>query len=133
MAKRKDPPRQEADQARAVIRMLRVSPQKLNLLAQLIRGLPVGKAMDELAFSRKRHAVDVRKALNSAIENAQNNHKLNVDSLIVEQAYVGKNLAIKRIRARARNRAGRVKTPFSQITLILRDKSGYTVEQERDQ
>lgn len=130
MAKKKSPPRQEADQARAVIRMLRISPQKLNLLAQLIRGLPVGKAMDELAFSRKRHALDVRKALNSAVENAQNNHNLDIDSLIVEQAFVGKNLAIKRIRARARNRAGRVKTPFSQITLILRDRSQKDDRQE---
>lgn len=130
MAKKKSPPRQEADQARAVIRMLRISPQKLNLLAQLIRGLPVGKAMDELAFSRKRHALDVRKALNSAVQNAQNNHNLNIDSLIVEQAFVGKNLAIKRIRARARNRAGRVKTPFSQITLILRDRSQKDDRQE---
>lgn len=130
MAKKESPPRQEADQARAVIRMLRISPQKLNLLAQLIRGLPVGKAMDELAFSRKRHALDVRKALNSAVQNAQNNHNLNIDSLIVEQAYVGKNLAIKRIRARARNRAGRVKTPFSQITLILRDRSQRDDRQE---
>lgn len=130
MAKKESPPRQEADQARAVIRMLRISPQKLNLLAQLIRGLPVGKAMDELAFSRKRHALDVRKALNSAVQNAQNNHNLNIDSLIVEQAFVGKNLAIKRIRARARNRAGRVKTPFSQITLILRDRSQKDDRQE---
>lgn len=130
MAKKEKRRRQAPDQARAVIRMLRISPQKLNLLAQLIRGLPVGKAMDELAFSRKRHAVDVRKALNSAIQNAQNNHKLDVDSLVVEQAFVGKNLAIKRIRARARNRAGRVKTPFSQITLVLRDISEYAAKQE---
>lgn len=130
MAKKEKRRRQAPDQARAVIRMLRISPQKLNLLAQLIRGLPVGKAMDELAFSRKRHAVDVRKALNSAIQNAQNNHKLDVDSLVVEQAFVGKNLAIKRIRARARNRAGRVKTPFSQITLVLRDMTEYAATQE---
>lgn len=130
MAKKERRRREAPDQAKAVIRMLRISPQKLNLLAQLIRGLPVGKAMDELAFSRKRHAVDVRKALNSAIQNAQNNHKLDVDSLVVEQAFVGKNLAIKRIRARARNRAGRVKTPFSQITLVLRDMSENTVSSE---
>lgn len=130
MAKKESPPRQEPDQARAVIRMLRISPQKLNLLAQLIRGLSVGEAMDKLAFSRKRHAVDVRKALNSAIQNAQNNHNLEVDGLIVEQAFVGKNLAIKRIRARARNRAGRIKTPFSQITIVLRDISGYTFEKK---
>ena len=130
MAKKEKRRQQAPGQARAVIRMLRISPQKLNLLAQLIRGLPVGKAMDELAFSRKRHAVDVRKALNSAIQNAQNNHKLDVDSLVVEQAFVGKNLAIKRIRARARNRAGRVKTPFSQITLVLRDISEYAAKQE---
>ncbi len=130
MAKRKSPSRQEPDQARAVIRMLRISPQKLNLLAQLIRGLTVGEAMDKLAFSRKRHAVDVRKALNSAIQNAQNNHNLQVDGLVVEQAFVGKNLAIKRIRARARNRAGRVKTPFSQITIVLRDKSDYVPERK---
>ncbi|MEL6473516.1 MAG: 50S ribosomal protein L22 [Pseudomonadota bacterium] len=123
MGKPKAPPKQAANEARAVLRMLRVSPQKLNLIAQTIRGLPAQKAMDELAFSRKRHAADVRKALYSAISNAENNHDLDIDSLVVSEAHVGKNLVMKRIRARARGRAARIMKPFSQITIVLRDTS----------
>ena len=123
MAKKKNPPKQAANEARAVLRMLRISPQKLNLLAQQIRGLTVEKALNQLEFSPKRHAKDVRKALQSAIANAENNHNLDIDSLIVTQAHVGKNLVMKRIRARARGRAARIHKPFSQLTIVLTDTS----------
>jgi large subunit ribosomal protein L22 len=103
--------------------MYRSSPQKLNLLAQQIRGLPVQKAIDEMQFSRKRAAADVRKLLKSAVANAENNHDLDIDSLVVAEAHVGKNLVMKRIRARARGRAARVMKPFSQLTIVLRDTS----------
>ena len=108
------------NEARAVTKLLRVSPQKLNLLAQLIRGKKVDKALADLTFSRKRIARDVKKTLESAIANAENNHDLDVDSLVVVEAYVGKNLVLKRVRPRARGRAGRIEKPFSQITVVLR-------------
>src|ERR1700761_6830068 len=95
------------NEAKAVCRMLRVSPQKLNLVAQLIRGKAVEKALAELEFSRKRIAVDVRKTLQSAIANAENNHGLDVDDLIVAEAFVGKAMVMKRFSPRARGRAGR--------------------------
>lgn len=123
MGKPKAPPKQAANEARAVLRMLRISPQKLNLIAQSIRGMPADKALNELQFSRKRHSADVLKALKSAIANAENNHSLDIDSLVVSQAHVGKNLVMKRIRARARGRAARVLKPFSQLTIVLRDTS----------
>ena len=107
------------NEARAVTRQMRVSPQKLNLLAQLIRGKKVDRALADLTFSRKRIAKDVKKTLESAIANAENNHDLDVDDLVAE-AYVGKNLVLKRVRPRARGRAGRIEKPFSQITVILR-------------
>ena len=107
-------------EARAVTRNIRVSPQKLNLLAQLIRGKKVDRALADLTFSRKRIAKDVKKTLESAIANAENNHHLDVDALVVVEAYVGKNLVMKRIRPRARGRAGRIEKPFAQITVILR-------------
>ncbi len=93
------------NEAKAVARMLRVSPQKLNLVAQLIRGKKVSTALADLQFSRKRIAVDVRKCLESAIANAENNHDLDVDDLVVKEAYVGKALVLKRFHARARGRA----------------------------
>mgnify|MGYP003562331468 CR=1 FL=1 len=108
------------NEARAVTRQLRVSPQKLNLLAQLIRGKKVDRALADLTFSRKRVAKDVKKTLESAIANAENNHALDVDALVVAEAYVGKNLVLKRVRPRARGRAGRIEKPFAQITVILR-------------
>ncbi|HXG79905.1 MAG TPA: 50S ribosomal protein L22 [Methyloceanibacter sp.] len=108
------------NEARAVARLVRVSPQKLNLLAELIRGKKVDRALADLTFSRKRVAKDVKKTLQSAIANAENNHALDVDSLIVAEAYVGKNLVMKRIRARARGRSARILKPFSQLTLVLR-------------
>jgi large subunit ribosomal protein L22 len=95
------------NEARAVARLMRVSPQKLNLLAQLIRGKKVDRALADLTFSRKRIAKDVKKTLQSAVANAENNHNLDVDSLVVAEAYVGKNLVMKRMRARAREGARR--------------------------
>lgn len=123
MAKAKNPPRQAKNESRAVLRMYRSSPQKLNLLAQQIRGLPVERALAELQFSPKRPAKDVRKLLQSAIANAENNHGLDIDSLIVSEAFVGKNLVMKRIRARARGRAAQILKPFAQVTIVLLDTS----------
>jgi large subunit ribosomal protein L22 len=108
------------NEARAVTRLIRVSPQKLNLLAQLIRGKKVECALADLTFSRKRVAKDVKKTLESAIANAENNHDLDVDALVVAEAYVGKSLVMKRIRARARGRAARIEKRFAQITVVLR-------------
>jgi large subunit ribosomal protein L22 len=108
------------NEARAVTRLMRVSPQKLNLLAQLIRGKKVERALADLTFSRKRVAKDVKKTLESASANAENNHDLDVDALVVAEAYVGKSLVMKRIRARARGRAARIEKPFAQITVVLR-------------
>ena len=107
-------------EAKAVTRLLRTSPQKLNLVAQMIRGKKVDAALADLTFSRKRIAVDVKKTLESAIANAENNHDLDVDSLIVAEAFVGKNLVMKRWKARARGRVGRVEKPFSQLTIVVR-------------
>ena len=109
------------NEAKAVARMLRVSPQKLNLVAQLIRGRKASAALADLQFSRKRIAVDVRKCLESAIANAENNHNLDIDSLVVTEAYVGKNLVMKRFSARARGRASRIEKPFSEITIVVRE------------
>ena len=108
-------------EAKAVARMLRVSPQKLNLLAQLIRGKKVAAALADLEFSRKRIARDVRKCLQSAIANAENNHDLDVDDLVVAEAYVGKDMVMKRFSPRARGRAGRIEKPFSNITIVVRE------------
>lgn len=108
------------NEAKAVTRLLRVSPQKLNLLAQLIRGKKVDRALADLAFSRKRIAGDVKKTLESAIANAENNHALDVDALVVSEAYVGKGLVMKRLKPRARGRSGRIEKPFAQITVIVR-------------
>jgi len=121
MSKEKNPPRLAENEAKAVARMLRVSPQKLNLLAQLIRGKKVERALADLEFSRKRSALDVKKTLESAIANAENNHDLDVDDLVVAQAFVGKAMVIKRFHARARGRAGRVEKPFSNLTIIVRE------------
>jgi len=108
------------NEARAVTRLIRVSPQKLNLVAQLIRGKKVDRALADLTFSRKRIAKDVKKTLESAIANAENNHDLDVDALVVSEAYVGKNIVMKRLRARARGRAARILKPFSQMTVVVR-------------
>ena len=108
------------NEAKAVARMLRVSPQKLNLVAQLIRGKKVATALADLQFSQKRIAKDVKKCLESAIANAENNHALDVDELIVAEAWVGKNLIMKRFHARGRGRSGAIVKPFSQITVVVR-------------
>jgi large subunit ribosomal protein L22 len=109
------------NEAKAVARTLRISPQKLNLLAQLIRGKKVSAALAELEFSRKRIARDVRKCLESAIANAENNHDLDVDDLIVAEAHVGKALVMKRFSPRARGRAGAILKPFSHLTIVVRE------------
>ena len=108
------------NEAKAVARMLRVSPQKLNLVAQLIRGKKVAAALADLEFSRKRIARDVRKCLQSAIANAENNHDLDVDDLVVAEAHVGKALVIKRFTPRGRGRMGRIFKPFANLTIIVR-------------
>jgi len=107
-------------EAKAVTRMIRISPQKLNLVAQMIRGKKVASALADLQFSRKRIAVDVRKCLESAIANAENNHDLDVDELVVAEAHVGKALVIKRFNSRGRGRMGRILKPFSHLTIIVR-------------
>ncbi len=109
------------NEAKAVARMIRVSPQKLNLVAQLIRGKKVSTALADLEFSRKRVARDVRKCLESAIANAENNHNLDVDDLVVKEAYVGKALVMKRFHARARGRGARIMKPFSNLTIVVRE------------
>ena len=121
MGKQKAPRALGETEAKAVARMIRVSPQKLNLLAQLIRGKKVETALADLEFSRKRIAVDVKKTLESAIANAENNHDLDVDDLVVAQAFVGKALVMKRFSPRARGRAGRIEKPFSNLTIIVRE------------
>ena len=109
------------NEAKAVLRNVKISPQKLNLIAQLIRGKKVGHAMADLTFTRKRIAEDVKKVLASAIANAENNHGLDVDNLIVAEAYVGKNLVLKRFHARGRGRSGKIMKPFAQITVVVRE------------
>ena len=108
------------NEAKAVARMLRVSPQKLNLVAQLIRGRKASAALADLQFSRKRIAVDVKKCLESAIANAENNHDLDVEELIVAQAHVGKGLVMKRWSPRGRGRSGKILKPFSHLTIVVR-------------
>ena len=121
MSKPKTERRLKENEAKAVCRMLRVSPQKLNLLAQLIRGKRVEVALADLEFSQKRIALDVRKTLESAIANAENNHDLDVDDLIVAEAHVGKALVMKRFSPRARGRAGRITKPFANLTIVVRE------------
>ena len=106
--------------ALATTKNLKISMQKLNLVAAMIRGKKVEKAMNELQFSRKRIAQDVLKTLKSAVANAENNHNLDIDELYVNEAYVGKNLVLKRWKARARGRVGRIKKPFSQLTVVVK-------------
>ena len=120
MGKENNPRRVADNEAMAKLRMLKTSPQKLNLLAGLIRGKKVDRALNDLTFSKKRIAADVKKCLQSAIANAENNHNLDVDELIVAEAYVGKNLTMKRGRPRARGRFGRIIKPFSELTIKVR-------------
>jgi len=104
-----------------VLRTVRVSTQKLNLVAGLIRGKKVQTALADLTFSRKRIAVSVKKVLESAIANAENNHGLDVDSLVVAEAHVGKSIVMKRFHARGRGRANRIEKPFSHLTIVVRE------------
>ncbi len=119
---KKTAPRRIADnEAIAVCKMVRISPQKLNLVAGLIRGKKVEKALADLTFSKRRIAGDVKKVLESAIANAENNHGLDVDSLVVAEASVGKSLVMKRFRPRARGRTGKILKPFSRIRIMVRE------------
>jgi len=120
MSKSKNTRRVADNESMAVNKMLRTSPQKLNLVAQMIRNKPVEKALADLTFSKKRISADVKKTLQSAIANAENNHGLDVDELIVAEAYVGKNLTMKRGRPRARGRYGKILKPFAQLTILVR-------------
>ena len=109
------------NEAKAVLRMVRTSPQKLNLVAAQIRGKKVDRALAELEFSRKRIATSVKKTLESAIANAENNHGLDTDALVVSEAFVGKALVMKRFHARARGRGARIEKPFSHLTIVVRE------------
>ncbi|GGH59093.1 50S ribosomal protein L22 [Frigidibacter albus] len=120
MGKEKNPRRVADNEAQAISRMLRTSPQKLNLVASMIRGKKVEKALADLTFSKRRIAGDVKKCLQSAIANAENNHNLDVDTLVVAEAWVGKNLVMKRGRPRARGRFGKIMKPFSELTIKVR-------------
>ena len=120
MSKEKNSRRVAENEAQARSIMLRTSPQKLNLLAQMIRGKKVDKALNDLTFSKRRVAAEVKKCLQSAIANAENNHGLDVDELIVSEAFVGKNLVMKRGRPRARGRFGKILKPFAQVTITVR-------------
>ena len=121
MSKKPQARRLKPVEAMAKVRALRTGARKLNLVAQSIRGLKVQRALNELEFSHKRIAADVRKALDSAISNAENNHSLDIDNLVVAEAYVGKNLTMKRFSARARGRSSRIEKPFSEITIVVRE------------
>jgi large subunit ribosomal protein L22 len=116
-------PRVLADsEAKTIVRNIRVSPQKLNLVATMIRGMDVNKAIATLTFSRRRISNDVEKALQSAIANAENNHSLDVDRLYVKEAHVGKGLVMKRFKARARGRGARILKPYSHLTIIVSER-----------
>ncbi|SDL78250.1 large subunit ribosomal protein L22 [Paracoccus chinensis] len=121
MGKEQNPRRVADNEAMAKTKMLRTSPQKLNLVAAMIRGKKVEKALADLTFSKRRIAGDVKKCLQSAIANAENNHNLDVDQLIVAEAWVGKNMVMKRGRPRARGRFGKIMKPFSEITIKVRE------------
>jgi large subunit ribosomal protein L22 len=121
MGKRKRERVLSDNEAKAVQRMIRVSPQKLNLVAAMIRGKKVAAALADLEFSRRRISGQVRKTLQSAIANAENNHDLDVDSLVVAEAHVGKALVMKRFKPRARGRASRIVKPFSNLTIVVRE------------
>ncbi len=121
---KKSAPRRLADtEARAFAASIRVSPRKLNLVAQLIRGLTAEQALNQLTFSHRRIAKDVKKVLQSAIANAENNHQLDVDRLVVAEAHVGKSIVMKRLHARARGRASRIEKPISNLTVIVRERA----------
>jgi large subunit ribosomal protein L22 len=126
MGKKTTPRRVGDTEARAFARSIRVSPQKLNLVAQLIRGKKAETALAELTFSPRRIASDVKRVLESAIANAENNHQLDVDQLVVSEAFVGKALVLKRWRPRARGRVGSIRKPFSNLTIVVREQGEST-------
>ena len=121
MGKAKAPRRLADNEACAVLRTIRISPQKLNLVASMIRGKKVSTALADLEFSRKRIADTVKKTLESAIANAENNHDLDVDALVIAEAWVGKSITMKRFMARGRGRASRIEKPFSNLTIVVRE------------
>ena len=123
--------KEETLEAIAKVRMLKTSPQKLNLVSRMIRNKPVNVALSQLKFSKKRIANDVRKCLESAIANAENNHDLDIEELVVSEAYVGKNLVLKRGRPRARGRYGKILKPFSQLTIKVRQILANDTEKEK--
>ena len=129
MGQKSNPRRVADNEAMAKTKMLRTSGIKLNLVAAMIRNKPVGKALTDLTFSKKRISGDVKKCLQSAIANAENNHNLDVDELIVAEAWVGKNLTMKRGRPRARGRFGKILKPFAEITIKVRQVEEVTGEQ----
>lgn len=122
MGKSAKPRRLADNEAKASIKLLRISPQKLNLVAATIRGKSVESALAGLTFSRKRIASDVKRLLQSAVANAENNHQLDVDQLVVSEASVGKSLVMKRMRPRARGRVGRIVKPYSRLTVVVRQR-----------
>ena len=123
--------KEEKLEATAKVRMLKTSPQKLNLVSRMIRNKPVNTALAQLKFSKKRIAKDVRKCLESAIANAENNHDLDIDELVVSEAFVGKNLVLKRGRPRARGRYGKILKPFSQLTIKVKQILANNKEEEK--
>lgn len=129
MSQKPNPRRVKPNEARAKLTSVRISSRKLNLVAQSIRGLKVSRALNELEFSHKRIAKDVRKALYSAISNAENNHNLDINSLFVAEAYVGKNLVMKRFNTRARGRSSRILKPFSELTIVVREAGADTTNE----
>lgn len=130
MSKKTAPRDLAENKAQAISSSIRTSPRKLNLVAQSIRGLEVETALAQLTFSRRRIAQDVKKVLQSAIANAENNHQLDVDRLVVSEAFVGKSLVMKRWRARARGRTGRIVKPFSNLTVIVSEREDATNEKK---
>ena len=123
--------KEEKLEATAKVRMLKTSPQKLNLVSRMIRNKPVNIALAQLKFSKKRIANDVRKCLESAVSNAENNHDLDIEELVVSEAYVGKNLVLKRGRPRARGRYGKILKPFSQLTIKVKQILADNKEEEK--
>jgi len=121
MGKPANPPRVAETEARAYAKLIRTSPRKLNLVAQMIRGKTAQAALADLTFSKRRVAGEVKKVLQAAIANAENNHQLDVDRLVVREATVGRTLVMKRFHARGRGRASRVEKPFSNLTIIVRE------------
>jgi large subunit ribosomal protein L22 len=124
MGKEKNRRREQDNEAKVVLRNIRVSPQKLNLVAQMIRNKSASKALSILQFSKRRISNDVEQALRSAIANAENNHSLDIDKLVVKEAYVGKGVVMKRFHARARGRGAKIIKPFSHLTILLSEQEG---------